>query len=95
MLCLKPFSCLNNACVCRFVRLVSHIAATGMDVTLPGVRDACVADDKFPGHVTAHASRHGPNAVYSECMVMWALHRSYGVGNVSMLPDWADERQWS
>jgi hypothetical protein len=88
-------SCLNNAFSRRFVRLVSHIAATGLDVTLPGVRDACVPDNIAQSHPNSHSARHGTNAVFSECMVMWALHRSYGVGNVRMLPDWADERHWA
>ncbi len=70
---------------------MSHIAATGLDVTLPGVRDACVAETIADAHPTPHSARYGPNGVYSECMVTWALHRSYGVGNVNMLPAWADQ----
>ena len=74
-----------------FVRLMSHVSVTGLDVTLPGVGAACVSDRVAPGHVTEHSSRYGPNAVYSECAVMWALHRAYGISNVSMIPAWASD----
>ena len=70
---------------------MSHVSVTGLDVTLPGVRAACVSDRVAPGHVTEHSSRYGPNDVYSECAVMWVLHRAYGISNVSMIPAWASD----
>jgi hypothetical protein len=88
------FLCLHNAFARRFVQLISHVAATGVDVTLPGVRAACVAKELADGRPTLHSARYGATAVSSECMVMWALHRSYGITNVRMLPDWADERKY-
>jgi hypothetical protein len=56
----------------------------------PGTRSACVSDHIPYAHVTSHSALYGANAVYSECAVMWALHRAYGVANVGLLPIWAN-----